>query len=55
MGGLFEYCGLEVEALLRCHKDSVIKGVFRRLAYPLYRAVDVDYAKSLLAVARRPG
>lgn len=53
LGGVFLYCDLEVEGLFRCHKDSAIKGVLRRLAYPIYRVVDVDYAKSLLLVARR--
>ena len=54
LGGLFGYAGLEVEALFRCHRDAPLKGLARRLAYPLYRALDIDYAKSLLAVARRP-
>jgi hypothetical protein len=33
----------------------VAKAVFRKLAYPIYRIVGVDWAKSILAVAHRPG
>lgn len=55
LGGLLAYAGLEVADLFRCHKDSLLKALVRRLAYPLHRLLDIDYAKSLLAVARRPG
>ncbi|MFQ5844573.1 MAG: class I SAM-dependent methyltransferase [Planctomycetota bacterium] len=54
LGALLDRAGLEVEALLRCHKDSVLQGVIRLLARPLYRLLGVDFAKSILAVARRP-
>ena len=54
LGGLLTVAGLGVDGLYRCHKDSLVKGLLRRLAYPLYRVAGVDYAKSILAVARRP-
>ncbi len=53
LGGLLESCGLRVEALYRCHRDSVPKRVVRFLARPLYRILGVDYAKSVLVVAQR--
>lgn len=55
LGGLVEMHGFAVEALFRCHRDAVFKGFVRRLAYPLYRFLGVDWAKSILAVARRKG
>ena len=54
LGGLLECAGLRVEALMRCHRDSLVKSVVRLCARPLYRLIGVDYAKSVLAVARRP-
>jgi SAM-dependent methyltransferase len=54
LGGLVEMHGFAVDALLRCHHDSVLKAVLRRLAYPIYRIVGVDWTKSILAVAHRP-
>lgn len=54
LGGLVEMHGFAVDALLRCHRDSVLKAVLRRLAYPIYRIVGVDWAKSILCAARRP-
>ncbi|MFI5402007.1 MAG: class I SAM-dependent methyltransferase, partial [Planctomycetota bacterium] len=53
LGGLIETQGFVVEEILRCHKDAALKALARRLAYPLYRAVGVDWAKSILAIARR--
>ncbi len=53
LGGLVEMHGFAVDALLRCHRDAALKSVLRRLAYPLYRLVGVDWAKSILAVAHR--
>ena len=44
----------EVVSMFRCHHDSLVKGWLRRLSYPVYRLVGIDYAKSILAVARRP-
>lgn len=55
LGGVLESCGLVMEQFLRCHRDALLKGTLRFLARPLYRLVGLDYAKSLLAVARRPG
>ncbi|MGH7162263.1 MAG: methyltransferase domain-containing protein, partial [Planctomycetota bacterium] len=55
LGGLIEEAGLEVEALYRCHNDSALKRVARFFARPLHRLLGVDFAKSILAVARRPG
>ena len=54
LGGLIEMHGFVVDALFRCHRDSVAKALLRRLAYPIYRIVGVDWAKSILAVAHRP-
>jgi len=54
LGGLLLLVGFEMDALFRCHKDAPLKGAFRALAYPLYRVVGVDFAKSILAVAHRP-
>lgn len=54
LGGLLTVAGLELDGLFRCHHDSVVKGFFRRLAYPLHRVLGIDYAKSILAVAHRP-
>jgi len=54
LGGLLTVGGLEVDGLFRCHHDSVVKGLLRRLAYPLHRVLGIDYAKSILAVAHRP-
>ena len=53
LGGLLESCGLRVEALYRCHRDSVPKRIVRFLGRPIYWIVGVDYAKSVLVVARR--
>lgn len=53
LGGLVELHGFVVDEILRCHRDSALKAVLRRLAYPLYRILGVDWAKSILAVARR--
>ena len=53
LGALLLAAGLRVEELTRCHHDAWLKGLARRLLYPLYRAVGVDWAKSILAVARR--
>ncbi len=54
LGGLLELAGLEVEAMFRCHRDAPLKAVARALAYPLHRLLGLDYAKGILAVARRP-
>ncbi|MHC4956176.1 MAG: methyltransferase domain-containing protein [Planctomycetota bacterium] len=54
LGGLLELEGLTVDRLFRCHKDAAVQGLLRKLAYPLYRIVGVDYAKSLLVSAHRP-
>jgi len=54
LGGLLGLVGLEIEAIYRCHHDSVLKGLLRRLAYPLYRISGCDFAKSILMVAHRP-
>jgi SAM-dependent methyltransferase len=54
LGGLIEAHGLVVDRMFRCHKDSFLKALLRRLAYPLYRTLGVDWAKSILAVAHRP-
>jgi len=54
LGGLLELAGLRVEEMLRCHRDAPLKAMARRLAYPLHRLLGVDYAKGILAVARRP-
>ena len=54
LGGLIETHGFVVERLFRCHRDSFVKTILRRLAYPLYRTVGVDWAKSILVVAHRP-
>lgn len=55
LGGLIEMHGLPVTGFFRCHHDSALKAVLRRLAYPLYRLLGIDWAKSILAVAHRPG
>jgi cyclopropane fatty-acyl-phospholipid synthase-like methyltransferase len=54
LGGFLTVHGLIVEALFRCHHDSLLKGLLRRLAFPAYRVAGIDYAKSILAVAHRP-
>ncbi len=54
LGGLLELSGLLVEDLLRCHRDAPLKALLRALAYPLHRLLGTDYAKGILAVARRP-
>lgn len=54
LGGLLEANGLRVESIFRCHRDAALKSVLRLLARPLYRIVGVDYAKSVMVVARRP-
>jgi 2-polyprenyl-3-methyl-5-hydroxy-6-metoxy-1,4-benzoquinol methylase len=54
LGGLIGMHGFALEAILRCHRDAVPKALARLLAYPLYRVIGVDWAKSILAVARRP-
>jgi len=53
LGGLLESSGLRVEALYRCHRDSVPKRIVRFLGHPLYRLFGIDYAKSVLVVAQR--
>jgi SAM-dependent methyltransferase len=55
LGGLIEMHGFALDSLFRCHKDAVLKGALRRLAYPIYRIVGVDWAKSILAVASSKG
>ncbi|MHC4973530.1 MAG: class I SAM-dependent methyltransferase [Planctomycetota bacterium] len=54
LGGVLTVAGLAVDGLFRCHHDSVVKGFLRHLAYPLYRVLGIDHAKSILAVAHRP-
>jgi 2-polyprenyl-3-methyl-5-hydroxy-6-metoxy-1,4-benzoquinol methylase len=54
LGGLLALAGLPVERLFRCHHESVLKRVLRPLALPLHLVLGVDYAKGILAVARRP-
>ena len=54
LGGLIASAGLEVDGLYRCHKDSLLKGILRFAARPLYRVTGVDYAKSILVEAHRP-
>jgi SAM-dependent methyltransferase len=53
LGGLIEISGFTLDGIFRCHRDSLLKGIARRIAYPLYRLLGVDYAKSILAVAHR--
>ena len=53
LGGLLESHGLIVESLFRCHRDSFLKRVARFATRPIYRLAGVDYAKSVLVVARR--
>jgi SAM-dependent methyltransferase len=55
LGGLIEMHGFGLESLFRCHRDAALKGVLRRLLYPLYRVVGVDWAKSILLVAALKG
>lgn len=54
LGGLIGLHGFVLDGLFRCHRDAVLKALLRRLSYPLYRVVGVDWAKSILAVAHRP-
>jgi len=54
LGALATCAGLRVESMARCHRDAPLKAVVRRLCYPLYRVLGVDWAKSILMVARRP-
>ncbi len=53
LGGLIEMHGFAVDGLFRSHRDAALKAVVRRIAYPLYRILGVDWAKSILVVARR--
>jgi SAM-dependent methyltransferase len=53
LGGLIEMHGFAVDRLFRCHRDAALKAVLRRIAYPLYRILGIDWAKSILVVARR--
>lgn len=54
LGGVIESAGFQVDGLFRCHRDSFLKSIVRKLGTPLYRLLGVDYAKSILAVAHRP-
>lgn len=54
LGGLLELAGLRVERLFRCHHASFLERVLRPLALPFHVALGVDYAKGILAEARRP-
>lgn len=54
LGALIETHGFALDSLFRCNRDAVVKSLLRWLAYPLYRIVGVDWAKSILAVAHRP-
>ena len=54
LGGLLEQNGFVVEAFFRCHHDAFLKGVARFLCRPIYRIAGIDYARSILVVARRP-
>jgi SAM-dependent methyltransferase len=53
LGALVEMHGFALDALFRCHRDAVVKAALRRLAYPLYRLLGIDWAKSILVVAHR--
>ncbi len=54
LGGLIELHGFVVDGLFRCHRDAALKAVVRRIFCPLYRVLGIDWAKSILVVARRP-
>jgi SAM-dependent methyltransferase len=54
LGGLLVLAGLSVERLFRCHNESLLKRLLRPLALPFHFALGVDYAKGILAEARRP-
>ncbi len=54
LGGLAICAGLTVDEVVRCHKDAWLKGLARRFLQPLHRALGIDWAKSILMVARRP-
>jgi SAM-dependent methyltransferase len=53
LGALAEAAGFRVEAIYRCHKDPFLVGIARFFAFPLYRVLGIDYAKSILLSARR--
>jgi SAM-dependent methyltransferase len=53
LGSLLALSGLAVDEMARCHHDAFLKGLLRRLAYPLYRIAGIDYAKSIFVTARK--
>ena len=53
LGALFLEAGLTVDAMWRCHHDSFLKACGRTLAFPLYRTLGVDFARSILVKCTR--
>jgi len=55
LGALLLLAGFEVEGIYRLHNDSILMKIAHRyLLQWLHRFLDIDFAPSLLAVARRP-
>lgn len=54
LGGLLLASGLELVDLYRGYHAAPLKRFSRRLATPLFRFFNLDYAKTILAVGRKP-
>ncbi len=55
LGALLETAGFEIEALYRIHNASFIKKTTQRfLLGGVYRLLDIDFARTVAAVARKP-
>ncbi len=53
LGALFMEAGFALDEIVRCHHDSLLKSLARALAWPVYRILGVDYARSVLATCTR--
>lgn len=54
LGGMISLAGFEVSKIYRIYNQSVIKKLFRRyIGYPLFRLLQIDYAKQIVAVGRK--
>ncbi|MCB1614665.1 MAG: methyltransferase domain-containing protein [Pseudomonadales bacterium] len=55
LGGIVRLAGFEINQIFRLYKESILKQLFRRyIGYPLFRLVQIDYAKQIMLVASKP-
>lgn len=54
IGGVLISCGYKILDIYRISNDSILQKPLRKILLPLYKILDIDFAKSILVVAQKP-